>query len=220
MRVWKPTPEKTPKKCRKGSPRTLKNIAFALKGLQKPLNPVASENRWQWLQNGSQNGAQGHTNDVPEPPRERWKKKTQKKHEDCLKMTSKRPTGGIRKKNMQKGNHFFPKMSEKGPRRDPKAVPESIKIWPFLDLCSAPETSKAGFYWLCGTGSPPFFHKIATICQKNAIKKFIEKTPSTKWSRTSKWSPGDSQNVAKMEPTPLKNEVWIRSWKAIRKKNS
>ncbi len=74
-------------------------------------------------------------------------KKTPKKHEDCLKITSKRPTGGIRKKNSQKGNNFFPNMSEKGPRKDPNMVPESINFRPFLAPSSAPETAKARFYW-------------------------------------------------------------------------
>ena len=53
--------------------------------------------------------------------------------------------GGLQK-SLQNVYHFYSKYPKKGLRRDPKAVPESSKFRPLLAPCSAPETSKVGFY--------------------------------------------------------------------------
>ena len=127
----------------------------------------------------------------------------------------------LRKGSPKKLSKSSPLLTKKIRKRIPEGPQSCLKIHqiltPFRPWLGT-RNIKSGILLPLWDGPPPFFHKIERICQKNAIKKFIEKTPSTKWSRTSKWSPGDSQNGAKMEPKPLKNEVRIRSWKAIRKK--
>ena len=90
-RVWKPTPKNKQKKCRKGSPRTLQSRAFVQEGSQKSLNPVVPKKHRKRLQNGTQNGAKSHQNELLGPPRERHKKrhrKVRKRSQNELKRAS------------------------------------------------------------------------------------------------------------------------------------
>ncbi len=123
-------------------------------------------------------------------------------------------------KKLAKRLPFLPKDVRKRTPEGPQSSPRIHQIPTSFGPLLGTRNSQSQILLAPRDRVTPLFYQKREHLTKNAIKNLIQKTLSNKWSQTSKWMPGGSQNGAQIEPKPSKKEVWIRTWKATRKKTS